>query len=134
MASPLPWLHRHSEHIYALFRIVTAFLFSCHGAQKLFGVLGGHAVWGGSPLMILAGFIEFGGGVLILIGWQASITAFLASGEMAVAYLKVHVRQGFFPILNHGEAAAYFAFAMLLIASRGAGVWSIDSLTGRAGV
>ncbi|HTS87239.1 MAG TPA: DoxX family protein [Gemmatimonadales bacterium] len=129
--APLGWLHRHSDRIYALFRIVTAFLYACHGAQKLFGVLGGRMVWGGPALPIVAGFIEFGAGTLILLGWQASLAAFLASGEMAVAYFKVHLPQGFFPILNHGEDAAFYCFAMLFIASRGSGVWSIDSLLSR---
>jgi uncharacterized membrane protein YphA (DoxX/SURF4 family) len=34
-------LGRFEEQIYAIVRFVTGALFACHGAQKLFGVLGG---------------------------------------------------------------------------------------------
>jgi putative oxidoreductase len=32
----------------------------------------------------------------------------------------------FFPILNNGELSAFFCFAFLFIAARGAGIWSLD--------
>ncbi len=35
------WLGKHTEYAYALLRFISGAL--CHGAQKLFGVLGGHA-------------------------------------------------------------------------------------------
>ena len=34
-------LGRTESQVYAILRIVSGFLFLCHGAQKLFGVLGG---------------------------------------------------------------------------------------------
>ena len=60
-------------------------LFAVHGAQKLLGVLGGQQV----PIMSqfgLAGVIELVGGLMIAAGVFASLAAFVASGEMAVAY------------------------------------------------
>ena len=124
------WLGRYSNLFYALMRIVTGALFACHGAQKLFGVLGGQKQE--APLMVAAGIIEFGGGILIAVGLLTSIAAFIASGEMAVAYFKQHSPGGFWPIVNRGELAVLFCFVFLYIASRGSGILSIDSLLGKA--
>ncbi len=120
-----------ADAIYGLMRIAVGLLFSCHGAQKLFGAFGG---LGGMPLkgMILAaGVIEFGCGVLIALGLFGSLAAFLASGEMAAAYLMMHAKGGFWPILNRGELAVVYCFVFLYIAARGSGSLSIDALMGR---
>jgi putative oxidoreductase len=85
------WLGRHAERIYAILRVITGILFACHGAQKLFGALGGTAMTS-NPMMLVAGIIEFGGGLLIAIGLFTSWAAFLASGQMAVAYFMVTPR------------------------------------------
>jgi len=111
-------------------RIVTGALFACHGAQKLFGVLGGQKQE--APLFVAAGVIEFGGGILIAVGLLTSIAAFIACGEMAVAYFKQHAPAGLWPIVNHGELAVLFCFVFLYIASRGSGILGIDSLLGKA--
>jgi len=111
----------------ALTRIVFAFLFACHGAQKLFGVLGGHPMLH-NPWMLTAGVLEFAGGVLIALGFFARPMAFLLSGEMAVAYFKAHFSGGFWHILNHGETAVLYCFFFLYLAVRGAGAVSIDGL------
>jgi putative oxidoreductase len=76
--------------------------------------------------MLLAAFIESAGGLLILIGWQTHWAAFIASGEMAVAYFKAHAPNGFLPINNRGELPVLFCFVFLFIAASGAGIWSID--------
>jgi putative oxidoreductase len=123
-------LGKFSPQIYALLRIVAGLLFAQHGAQKLFGALGGEAVQLGS-LMGLAGVIEFGGGLLIATGVFASIAAFIASGEMAVAYFMAHAPNGLFPIQNRGELAVLNCFVFLYFASRGSGVWSVDALWGK---
>jgi putative oxidoreductase len=118
-------LGRFAPQTYALLRIVAGFLYACHGAQKLFGVLGGHQ----TPLMSLlglAGVIEFVGGVLIAIGFLTSVAAFIASGQMAAAYYMVHFPNGFWPIRNGGELAAVYSFLFLYLASRGSGKWSVD--------
>jgi putative oxidoreductase len=121
------WLGRHSERAYALFRFVAGFLFACHGAQKLFGVLGGKVVTS-QPLYLTAGIIELAGGILIAVGLLASWAAFVASGQMAFAYFMAHAPQGFWPILNKGELAALYCFAFLYVATRGAGRYSVDAL------
>jgi putative oxidoreductase len=124
------WLGKYSSFFYALMRIVAGALFACHGAQKLFGVLGGHKQ--AAPLMVAAGVIEFAGGILIAVGFFTSFVAFIASGEMAVAYFKQHAPGGFWPIVNLGELAVLFCFVFLYIASRGSGILSIDAMLGKA--
>jgi len=119
-------LFKYHEHIYTLMRIVAAILFASHGAQKLFGIFGGHQV--SSPLMILAGSIEFICGILIAIGYKTRYAAFIASGEMAFAYFMVHAYLGIMPIVNGGEKAVFYWFIFLFIASYGSGKWSIDAL------
>jgi len=123
------WLGRFSNLFYALLRIVAGVLFACHGAQKLFGVLGGQKQEG---LLQVAGVVEFVGGILIAVGLFAGFAAFIACGEMAVAYFKQHAPGGFWPIINKGELAVVFCFVFLYVASRGSGILSIDSLIGRA--
>jgi putative oxidoreductase len=123
------WLGKYSNLLYALLRIVAGALFACHGAQKLFGVLGGQKQEG---LLHLAGVIELVGGILIAIGFFAGLVAFVAAGEMAVAYFKQHSPGGFWPIVNRGELAVLFCFLFLYIASCGSGILSIDALIRRA--
>jgi putative oxidoreductase len=121
------YLGKHSELIYAALRFIGGFLFACHGAQKLFGVLGGQAELS-DPEGLAAGIIEFVGGLTIALGLLSSYTAFIASGEMAVAYFKAHAPRGFWPIMNHGELAALYSFLFLFIAARGSGHYSVDTL------
>ena len=123
------WLGKYSNVFYALLRIVAGVLFACHGAQKLFGVLGGQKQEG---LLQAAGVIELVGGILIAVGLFTSFVAFIACGEMAVAYFKQHSPGGFWPIVNKGELAVLFCFVFLYMASRGSGILSLDWLIGRA--
>ena len=120
------FLGPHAERLYTLLRVVAGLLFACHGAQKLFGVLGGQ-VMTSNPMMLVAGIIEFGGGLLIALGFLTSWAAFLASGQMAVAYFMVHAKGGFWPIINKGELAVVYCFLFLYIAARGAGPYSVDA-------
>ena len=115
-----------SDHIYTLVRVVVGFSFLLHGAQKLFPVFGTD---GGVDLLSrvgLAGLIEFFGGALIMVGLLTPWVAFIASGEMAVAYFIAHYPRGFWPIANGGEPAVLYCFIFLYIASRGSGPSSLD--------
>ena len=120
----MKFLTPYAEPLYAVLRIVGGLLFAQHGVQKLFGILGGQRV--DDPLMIAAGVIELAGGLLIALGLLTVPAAFIASGEMAVAYFKTHFPQGFWPIENGGELAALYCFLFLYVAARGPGVWSLD--------
>ncbi len=122
-------LARLEPYAYAALRIVGGLLFLFHGLQKLFGMYGGTAVSLASQRGV-AGVIELAGGTLIMIGLFTVPAAFLASGQMAVAYFQVHHPQGFWPIENRGELAALYCFLFLYIATRGAGTWSLDRVTG----
>ena len=120
-------LGRYAPYFYALLRIIAGLAFAQHGAQKLFGLLGGTAV----ELMSqrgLAGVFEFVGGLLIAIGIFTSPIAFLASGMMAVAYFQVHAPRGFWPIQNGGELAVLYCFIFLYLAAVGSGKLSLDSI------
>jgi len=122
-------LGRFAPQIYAVLRIVAGLLFACHGAQKLFGALGGQQV----PLMSmmgLAGVIELVGGLMIAVGFQTGIAAFLASGLMAAAYFMAHAPRGPLPINNQGELAVLYSFLFLYIAARGSGIWAVDRAAG----
>ena len=121
------WLGKYSEFCYAFMRMVVGFLFACHGAQKLFGMFGGlpHP---STPLILAAGVIEFLAGCLVALGLWAGYAAFIASGQMAVAYFVVHAPDGFWPIVNKGELAALYCFVFLYVATRGSGRLSIDAL------
>jgi putative oxidoreductase len=123
-------LGRFSDHLYAMARIVIGLLFACHGAQKLFGVLGG--TWQlGDAEGLFAGSIELVGGSLVALGLASSIAAFVASGEMAVAYFRAHAPIGFWPIQNGGEWAVLYCFFFLYVAAQGSGRFSLDAFVRR---
>jgi putative oxidoreductase len=128
------FLGRYAEYFYALMRIVVGLIFVLHATQKFFAYppLPGGMSGGGhlSPMMMTAGTIEFVCGLLVLFGFFASIAAFIASGEMAVAYFLGHFPNGFWPHTNMGEPAVLLCFVFLYIAAKGSGLFSIDSLIG----
>lgn len=118
---------KYGEYVYPVARIIIGFLFACHGAQKLFGVLGGSREIH-DPEGLVAGVVEFFGGSLVALGLGARVAAFFASGEMAVAYFKAHAPRGFWPILNGGERAVFYCFFFLYVAMRGPGRLALESL------
>ena len=107
-------------------RIVIGVLFISHGIQKISafanGVMSLSNIW-----MTLAAIIETLGGLMIILGWNVKWAAFIASGEMAVAYFKAHAFRSFWPIENGGEKAVFYCFVFLFIASYGTGIWSLDN-------
>lgn len=116
---------------HVLLRVVASLAIMQHGAQKLFGVLGGVS----QPLfslMGLGGVIEFVGGLMVLIGLFTRPAAFILSGMMASAYFMVHFPQDFFPVLNGGEPSMLFCFIFLYFAATGAGAFSVDYTRARS--
>ncbi len=117
-------LKKLEPYAYAALRIVFGFLFACHGASKVFSVLGGHHPSG--VMQWTATGIELVGGVLVMIGLLTQLAAFISSGEMAVAYFTAHQPHGFFPLVNHGELAVIYCFVALFIACHGASKFAVE--------
>jgi len=108
-------------------RIVFGLLFMFHGLQKMFGLFGGHMF--PLPSMLgAAGAIELIGGATIALGLLTPYVAFLACGEMAVAYFTQHFPRGPFPGVNGGELAVLYCWAFLYFAAHGSGRYSLDAL------
>jgi putative oxidoreductase len=119
---------KYKNQLFAILRIVTGFLFLCHGSQKYFnypplpqGIV--------LPFYIvaIAGTIEFIGGILITVGLWTRWAAFLASGEMAYAYWSAHGLHALLPMVNKGELAVANCFLFLFFTAYGSGIWSIDN-------
>jgi putative oxidoreductase len=124
---PMNSLSRFAGPVYCLLRLIVGLLFACHGGQKLLNFPpGGHGP--GEGIFYLGSWLELVLGLLIAFGLFTRIAAFIASGEMAVAYFMVHAKGDFFPIINHGEAAVLYCFVFLFIFFYGPGRWSIDSM------
>jgi putative oxidoreductase len=122
-----------TPRLLSVLRIAVALLFIEHGSEKLFGLPATQQGAAGSlpPLMLVAGVLEFFGGLLILFGLFTRPVALVLSGEMAVAYFMSHAPQGFFPLQNRGELAALYSFVFLFFAVAGGGAWSLDKLLWR---
>lgn len=131
-----------TPRVLSILRIVSAFMFLAHGAQKLFGFLAPPGSPSPAPFsqIWVGGVIEFFGGLLLLLGLFTRPVAFILSGTMAVAYFQMHawtafqkdgLSGGFWPLQNKGELAALYCFVFLLFAVAGGGQWSLDRLLRR---
>jgi putative oxidoreductase len=95
-------LTRWTPYAIAALRIVAGLLFLSHGLVKLIGFPAG-AQPGQQVLtsfMGVGGIIEAVCGALILLGLFTRFAAFIASGEMAVAYWMFHAPQSPYPVIN----------------------------------
>lgn len=139
----LNFLDNYEDKCYALLRIVTGFLFFFHGTNYVLGYPSDARSWADAAwyMQFLGVPILFLGGLFTCIGFQTRIAAFLSSGMMAFAYWMFYGNKAFnppegstdsfidlmLPIVNRGELATMFCFAMLYIAARGSGIWSVDA-------
>ena len=119
-------MQAHETRIYAALRIVTGFLFLCHGASKLFDFPVPTPPEAPAFIIWVAGTIELVGGTLVMIGLLTRQAAFLSSGLMAFAYWMGHGLKALLPIANQGELAALYCFVFLYISARGTGTWGIE--------
>jgi putative oxidoreductase len=125
-----------SPHLLSVLRIMTALMFVEHGSSKMFGFPA--PAHGAFELFTLGGFsalLELVGGIFLALGLFTRPTAFILSGEMAVAYFMVHAPKGFYPLAsggNGGELAVLYCFVFLYLFAAGPGPWSIDALRRRA--
>ena len=127
-------LDRHSPAVLSLFRFVYGLLFAGAGSISLFDwpVRSTHSVGVGAWPGWYAGVIELVAGLLIAIGLFTRAAAFIASGEMAVAYFWAHQPRSLWPIGdppggNGGTLAILFCFGFLLLVFTGPGIFSIDT-------
>ncbi|WP_116202888.1 DoxX family protein [Amycolatopsis circi] len=125
-------LDRAVPYVLGLFRIVVGLLFAAHGAAALFGIFGGGpnggTVEAGGWPSWYAAVIQLVGGLLVVLGAGTRIAVLLASGSMAYAYFVVHQPDGLLPLQNHGESAAMFCWAFLLLVFTGPGALAVDAL------
>ncbi|MEO0341262.1 MAG: DoxX family protein [Bacteroidota bacterium] len=120
------WNQWHAKAL-ALLRMIIGFLIFWHGTQKLFGYPPSAEAQGPLPtLMLIAGVLEFLGGLFLFIGLFTRWTAFILSGMMAVAYFMVFFSKGFLPIVNQGELSVLYCFVFLYVFFAGPGAWSVD--------
>jgi putative oxidoreductase len=125
------FLGPYSPQLYAVLRIVSGLMFAMHGTQKLFAWPGDRTHVELASMMGVAGVVELVAGLMIAFGFLTGWAAFLASGQMAVAFFYAHVPQGWNPLVNEGEKAVLYCFLFLYMAARGSGIWSIDAAIGR---
>jgi putative oxidoreductase len=127
-------LTHYAPAVVSLFRLVYGFLFAGWGSMILFEWpvrpawhvgLGAWPAW-------YAGLIEFVAGLLIATGLFTRAAAFIASGEMAVAYFWKHQPRLLWPIGdpptgNGGSLAILFCLGFFLLVFVGGGRYSIDA-------
>ena len=122
----------------AVLRVALALVFIAHGAQKLFGILGGGGLSGTASgfsqmglepaywLAVVAGTVEFAGGLLLLFGAYTLVAAILLAIEMLAAIWLVHLANGFF--LPGGIEFNFTLIAALVcLMLTGAGALSVDA-------
>jgi len=118
-------------HALFVVRVAAGLLFWQHGLEKLFGFAGAQPETSLVSIRGIAGILETVGGPLLVVGLCTRPTAFILSGQMAVAYFRAWAPRGVFPIANGGEEATLNAFIFLWLAAAGAGAWSLDALLQR---
>jgi putative oxidoreductase len=134
------FLNRFTDPIYSLMRLIVELMFASHGGQLVLGMFGGMP-GSNNPVSQTGDWIQLIGGFLIAFGLFTRISAFVCSGEMAVAYFMFHVANAstpvakFFPIAtagpqfsNKGELAVFYCWVFLFIFFYGSGRWSLDAI------
>lgn len=128
----MKFLARFEPLAYDALRFFGGAMFSVHGMQKLFGVLTDQPRPPFGTQEWLGGVIELVCGILVALGLFTRAAAFIASGEMAVAFFQFHFRGVFarwnwVPHVNGGELAVLYCFLFFYIATRGGGRFGFDS-------
>ncbi len=125
-----------------LIRVVFGLVFAAHGAQKLFGWFGGYGLAGtggflesigfrpGKTFATAAALAEFGGGLLLALGFLGPVGPALLLSVMFVASMTVHRKNGFFVATNGIEHPLLMATVAVGIALTGPGRYSLDAALG----
>jgi len=122
----MDFLSRYASQILGITRIVAGLAFLEHGTTKFLNFPPGTMHPAINTLSGAGGLIELIAGTLILLGLFSRVAAFIASGEMAVAYFVAHFPRSVFPTQNGGDAAILFCFLFLYLAAAGPGSFAIN--------
>ena len=126
------FLNKYSNYFLGLLRIVSGYAFVLHATAKFWefpvSMTGGNGAVELASLMGVGGIIELVFGILLILGLFTRVSAFLLSGQMAVAYFMFHAPKGFlFPLANGGETAFLYCFIFLYFVFAGAGALALDN-------
>jgi putative oxidoreductase len=122
--------------------VIPGLLFVGHGAQKLFGVFGGHGIDGtggffeslglkpGRLHATAAGLAEFGGGLLLVLGLLVPLAAAVLIATMLTAALTAHRGKGVWNQNGGWELPLVFGAIAFALAGAGAGDISLDNALG----
>jgi putative oxidoreductase len=125
-----------------LIRLTIGLTMAAHGAQKLFGLFGGHGVRGtgqffeglgfrpGRAFAVVGGLAELGGGLLLAAGLFTPLGAAAIVGMMATAIVAVHLHSGFFVTNGGYEYPLVLALSATGLAFTGPGTLSCDHALG----
>jgi putative oxidoreductase len=123
-------------------RLALGLVMAAHGAQKLFGWFGGYGIAGTGGFLESLGFrpgrvfataaalAEFGGGLLVALGFLGPVGPALIISVMVVAALTVHRQNGFFVASNGIEVPLVYSTLALALALTGYGASSLDAVLG----
>jgi putative oxidoreductase len=126
----------------AFLHILVGLLFVGHGAQKLFGVLGGYGLEGtagffeslglrpGRLTAFAAGFNEFVGGALLALGLLVPVASALIIATMVAASLTAHKGKGLWNQDGGSELPLVYVAVAFALTAIGAGEVSLDSALG----
>jgi putative oxidoreductase len=132
-------LDRNAPAALSVFRIFFGLLFLFEGLSKVFNWPAEFSIPSGAWPYWYAGILELILGTLITLGLFTRIAAFIACGQMAVAYFTQHIGTnphdypggGFWPVVNGGELAVAMCFGFLLLVFTGGGAYALDAARGR---
>ena len=133
----LSFLNKLQPLAFLVLRVVLGVIMVGHGYGKVFGGLRLHAAFVaslGMPAWLgyVSAFVEFFGGILLIIGLVTRCAAIAVCIDMVVAIVKVHWHHGLLAQGGYQFPLALAAIAFALIFT-GAGPISLDWAFGRGG-